>query len=145
MQNIILWIGGRDCLGRIVLEITMRVLPDYFPFLPSPHLHVMQFQTNQSVIANFLFIPFFVIWNPIFISPARTRVKSPSQLQFFHQRLRASNSVLRCTSVSVSVCLHLFLSIIGSIYNTYYVTQPGSWIRPTVALLLNEKSSTHII
>ena len=55
-------IGGfPEDLGRNMLEITMQVLADYFPFLPSPHLHVMQFQTNQSVIANFLFIPFFVI------------------------------------------------------------------------------------
>ena len=32
-----------------------------------PPLHVMQFQTNQTVIANFLFIQVFVIWNSIFI------------------------------------------------------------------------------
>ena len=102
---------ARDYLGRSMLEITMQVLADYFPFLLSPHLHVMQFQTNQSVIANFLFIPFFVIWNPIFISSPGTRLKSPSQLQFYHWRLRASN-VLRCTSVrtmtlSVSICFYL--------------------------------------
>ena len=84
-----------------VLLLTMIIFISTFP----PHLHIMQFQTNQPVIANFLFIQFFVIWNSIFIYRWTPAPKLPRQPQFYHFKLLQVIS-----NLAKDFCMFIFTS-----------------------------------
>ena len=85
------WEEDDDKVGGNYLENNNADPAWLFSSPADPLLHVMQFQTNQQVIANSPFISFFVFWNPIFILRARLTLKLPSQVQL-QKRIRAIKS-----------------------------------------------------